>query len=199
LPLDEIPSEGEIPCSTQLTANTATGDSVHGHYGCSEWSYSGPEHVWEFRTDVDEDVVIDITDLDEDLDVYLMASQDALPNECLDFSAESKVEDEQLTFHATAGTSYWVVLDGFREVTTPYQLSVQCDGEWPVVDPESGDLDKPNDTDDPNDGSSLVVLPPRERMAGCACDAGGTPAVGWWLVLATAMVNTMGRRRGYRP
>ncbi len=174
-------------CGTVLdTRNDAPGSTQeHAYYGCSEFVYSGPELVWEFATDRDEPVTIDLSGLSGDLDLYALDSDSCDGTGCLASSTNGDLSDEQVVFDAVAGTTYWVLVDGWEGAVTDLHLEVGCEGQLP--DPATTDTGTvPKDTDTPgtsgttsgddDDGATLVP----EKSGGCGC-ATGSGTVVWWL------------------
>jgi hypothetical protein len=101
--------------------------SEHSNYGpCSEYSYSGPEVVYAFTATVDEPVTLDLTGLDDDLDLLVMDSTACDGTDCVAASTHPMTSDESITFSALAGTTYQVVVDGWGGAVSDFELALSC-------------------------------------------------------------------------
>ncbi len=159
-------------------------------YGCSEFVYSGPEQVWSFVTELDEDVTLLLTGLEADLDLYVLDSVACDGTGCLGASSEPDASSEQVTFAAQAGREYVVVVDGWQGAAGPFELHVDCVGAEPEPEPEPIDTGDPIPEPEPEPPAE----PPPARQdldSGCGCATGG--AGGWPLLGLVALLT--GRRR----
>lgn len=113
------------------TRNDAAGStSSHGFYGCVEWSYTGPELAWQLKTSLSEDVTVSLTGLSADLDLFVLTDSACDATGCLGASDNGDADDESVTFSATAGHAYTIVVDGYDGSVSDLQLSVSCAGTW---------------------------------------------------------------------
>lgn len=195
--------EADLRCGDTLSGHSAGGEQAHAYYGCSSWLYSGSERAFTFATDQDESVTLTVTGLSADLDVYVLASDACDASDCLAWSEGSEASDETLTFSASAGHAYTVVLDGFEGAESAFVLSASCQGAWPSDEPEdtggapadtnqAGGGDSPGDTADHGPATG----PPGERTkpsGGCGCGTTTAPGPSALLPLVLALAS---RRRG---
>jgi len=113
------------------TRNDAAGStSTHAAYGCVEWVYTGPELAWQFHTSLDETVQVSLSGLSADLDLFVLDDSDCDASGCLGASDNSDASDEQVSFSATAGHVYTIVVDGWEGATSDLSLSISCGGVW---------------------------------------------------------------------
>ncbi len=183
------------PCSLIATltcgdvidsSNDATGSTdSHSYYGCSEWSYSGPELAWGLLTDLDEPVIVDLTGLSDDLDIYILDSDACDGSDCLAYSDNSQTSEEQIYFEAAALREYVLVVDGWEDAISSFTLSITCEGGLPATDsgehgdsgtPTPEDSDKQPDTSAALDSAPVPVPGQRVQLgetSGCGCGAGG--------------------------
>jgi len=184
-------SVDRIGCGAVLDSrNDAPGSTdEHGYYGCSEFAYSGPEIVYEFATDLDEPVTIDVTGLSGDVDLYALDSDACDGKGCIASSTNSAINDEQLVFDAVAGTTYWLVVDGWQDAVTDFHLEVTCDGELPDADttpPTEGTTPGNSDTTGTVGTQGLgdddYVPLPYEPNSGCGCATGSSRSAAWLLL-----------------
>ena len=197
---------GVLSCGDVVsTSNDATGHTdTHYYYGCSEFTYSGPELAWSFATNLDESVTVQVSGLSADLDLYLLASQACDASDCLAASTNSNTNDESITFDASAGTSYTLVVDGWDEdggdAVSDFTLAVLCNGSLPA-DTAAPPLDSADTGGGghPQGDSGNPTSPPGSRhdmledesCGGCA----GSPAGGLPLLGALLGALLVGRRR----
>lgn len=206
-PVPECAPVGAISCGAVVGARNdqAGSTSTHAFYGCTEWSYTGPELAWSFATDRDEPVTVTLGGLSGDLDVYVLASAACDGSGCLAASDNPDASDESVTFNATAGTVYTVVVDGYEGTVSDFTLSVACAGSWPDsggddtdTPPPGGDTAEPPPAGETGEGDS--GRPPHSPRAsvidgggGCACGTGGGAGSGASLLLL--LVTVLDRRR----
>jgi hypothetical protein len=86
--------------------------------------YTGPEYVYSFTAEADGAITVLKTEaggLDE-LDMFVLVDQGqgCNPASCLEWGTES------LTFLATAGMSYFIVVDGWGGAINDYELAFSC-------------------------------------------------------------------------
>jgi MYXO-CTERM domain-containing protein len=185
----------------QASNNGGAATDRHSYYGCSEWSYTGPELVYAFSTGLDEPVSISLTGHSADLDLYVLGSTACDGSDCLAYSDNSDAEAESLSFQASAGHSYIVTVDGWEDAVSSFELAVDCEGAAGPTDsdaPDDSDPFTPQDSEAP-DSEPEQGWPPGSRnnelgQGGCGCGAGARGG-GWGLL---AMVGLLGIRRRTR-
>lgn len=148
------------PCSAVATlgcgqtissANNAGGATqTHSVYGCGSPS-SGPEIAYSFATNVDEPVTIRLTGLGADLDMFLLNSAACDGTGAIDCSTNPDGNDELLSFNASAGAVYTIVVDGWDGATSAFNLSAECTGGPPP------DTDPPQESVPPEDSVSSTT------------------------------------------
>ncbi len=192
----------DLTCGASFdTANDASGHTdEHSYYGCSEWTYTGPEVAYTFSTDVSETVSMALTGHSDDLDIYVLGSNACDGSECLAYSDNSKTESESLSFSATADRDYTVVIDGWEDAESDFHLEIDCEGGSDDPPPDDSEPPEPEDSDPIDPGDSEPddnVRPPRSDWppgsrqefempeGGCGCAAGsrGDRPLGAMLVL----------------
>ena len=108
-------------------------------YSCSTWDMSGPEYTYAFRPEVSEDVTICLDGMSEDLDIFVVqdVGGGCDGNNCVGYS------NTCATISATAGETYYLVVDGYQDAESFYDIEVTC----PSTNEECT-----NGTDDDGDG-----------------------------------------------
>lgn len=196
----------EISCGASIASrNDATGATdAHGYYGCSTYSYSAPELAWSFATDRDETVSMSLTGVAADLDLYVLDDEGCDGQGCAASSTNPDASDEGLSFSATGGHVYTIVVDGWEDAISNFTLTTTCAGAWPgqadtapvdsatPTDPPEGDTAPETDTSPADWSPGSLVL--RDDIGGCGC--GGGPATG--SAAAIALLTLAGRRRARR-
>lgn len=199
-----------LSCGESITtANNAGGaTSTHAAYGCGEYTYSGPEIAYAFATDLSEAVTVTVTGNGADVDLFVLSSDACDGTGAVGCSVSPNADPESVSFTATAGHTYTVVIDGWEGATTGFTLTASCAGYWPGerpgddTDPDSGHPDsggpdsgepdtaglpdEPMDRDRPRGPESWARL----DTLGC-----GRGAAGGVLLLAAVLGGWRRRRR----
>lgn len=203
---------GTLLCGDNLNARNddpgSTSDTVF--YGCSQFTYTGPELVWRFGTTVDEDVTLSMTGLSADLDLYVLEDTACDGSGCIEVSSSPNSSDETLTFTAIAGTEYVVLVDGWEGATSDFNLTVSCQGGDPFATPDAGvtdpDAAPTGDAAVSADASGTAgadsavtgdadIDPPGRLTGGCSCRGHANGGSGALLLLLLAVLAVWRRRR----
>jgi len=125
-------------CEPDLTLSCESGDSwgvdwagstdAIDDYSCNGFNYAGPEYAYEFTAPSSGPVTVTLSGLTADLDLLILGGPACDPDTCLEASASGGTTDEQITFMATAGTTYFIVVDGFNGNVGSYDIYVSCGG-----------------------------------------------------------------------
>jgi hypothetical protein len=118
-----------ITCGQQVSGDT-TGLANHiNTYGCSAWPApeSGPEVI--YRLDLPTafapyDVTATLSDLSEDLDVFILPAGGCYSGECLTSASYGNFET---TVTNVSGGTYYIAVDGYDGDAGSYTLSVDCE------------------------------------------------------------------------
>ena len=159
--------------------------SLVAWYGCTDGTEEGAEMLFSFATDRDEPVVVTVTGLAADLDLFLMPDAACDGRACLATSKETGSADERMGFDAVANTNYTILVDGYAGAASEFTLAVACSGSLPAIQ-------------DTGDDSGKDARPPRPEREGedvaCGCATGTT--AGWGATaLALAWVQVARLRR----
>jgi hypothetical protein len=116
------------PADTDVYNNDDSGstDAISSYAGCGQSGYTGSEYVYTFVAETSGPIKID---LDEDglfaaaLDIFVLADEGlgCNPASCVAWSTNV------VNFDATAGTTYYVVIDGFNEAINDYDIEMTCE------------------------------------------------------------------------
>ncbi len=123
-PSDEV-IQGNLTCSSTFYGTVDATEASHlggecadgGCYTCGEpWSDQAqvaPEAVYTFHCQQSGSVLMEITDLPCDLDIYIL-DDTCDPNAgCVDGSTQSFNATDSVTFECTAGSTYYVVVEAY--------------------------------------------------------------------------------------
>lgn len=128
--------------SADSWANNFSGntDRVTG-YSCNSFDYSGPEYSYAFGVSSSTQVTVDLTGLTADLDLLVVrdSGSGCNPINCVADSTQFGTADESLTFAASPGEVFHIVVDGFSGAVSPYDITVSCDFTIFADGFESGD------------------------------------------------------------
>ena len=87
----------------------------------------GSEDIYEFTCQVSGTVEMLVTDMNCDLDIYVLDSSGNTKNGCESGSTSAGVNDDSISFSCTAGQTYYVVLEAYG-MTSNAQLGVCSTG-----------------------------------------------------------------------
>ncbi len=114
--------EFSLSCGSTDAWYTGSGqgsDVVDG-YSCVSWAETGPEYAYSFTPTADASVTVELTPASGiDLDVFVLGGT-CTGAGCVAYG------DNSVTWSATAGTPYHVVVDGYSGDAGDYSLSVTC-------------------------------------------------------------------------
>jgi hypothetical protein len=119
-----------LHCGDRLTGATpSSGEDLFSLYACTARAESGSESVYAFRAEHDCQVSARLTELEEDLDLFVFDTCDALS--CIEASPspldiQRRFGGEWVSFHATAGKTQVIVVDGYNESHGAHALAVDC-------------------------------------------------------------------------
>jgi hypothetical protein len=121
-----------ITCSMgSLTGNTDTdpnaGDVI-SQYGCTPSNENGNELAYSWVAEGSGEVTFTIDGLSSDLDLFGLqdAGLGCDPASCLDSSTSGGSNPESITMTVSAGTTYYVVVDGWNNNVGEFTLNIAC-------------------------------------------------------------------------
>lgn len=115
-----------LPCGEVYQGTNANGNDDVSLYTCGNVlnvENNGPEIVHAFTLTQSGTVVIDLTGLSANLELFLLSSCDR--GACMAFSQNAGTANEQIVRTLSAGT-YYVVVDGYNGAISDYNLTVSC-------------------------------------------------------------------------
>ena len=129
---DAVPSSGltvldSLTCSSVISGNIDVtqaselplpqGNPGNRVYTCgspfSNLAQEEAEDIYEFTCQVDGVVEMQVTDMNCDLDIYILDSSGNTRTGCEEGSTSPGVNDDSITFNCTAGQTYYVVLEAY--------------------------------------------------------------------------------------
>jgi len=182
-----------LECGAHVVGNTGglRASSETTDYGCADLTYSGPEMSWGFLTEQDEPVAVQLTGLQDDLDVFVVDTVACDGTDCRAASVASGSVSDVLVFNAEADRDYVIVVDGWNGASSSFTLDVVCEGA-PAVPPN----EKPPPPPPAAAPGDPVVLPqPSHTRPGCGCLTGAFSPGFAGALLALTLLR---RRRGDR-
>jgi formylglycine-generating enzyme required for sulfatase activity len=125
--LPECKPGKEIGCSQTLVGLTSGKVSQIDKYLCSDWAETGPEEVYTFVPDFSGKVLLTVLSLGPvepdgglpDFDLFLLEGHCG-PDACVAFG------DSELPVDVIAGTTYYVVVDGYAKSAGSFELTLTC-------------------------------------------------------------------------
>jgi hypothetical protein len=113
-----------VSCDDMISDNTANGQSTINEYGAA--LSTGAELIYQLTPTVDADVVIELTNLVADLDLFLFTDCTDPKNSTIASSTRGNTSAETITIGLSAGTTYFISVDGFAGNTSTFDLSITC-------------------------------------------------------------------------
>ncbi|HEY3359205.1 MAG TPA: hypothetical protein VGQ83_38505 [Polyangia bacterium] len=120
-----------VYCGSTVAGGNASGASIFSSYGCPGASgETGPEVYYRFASPITGTVAIHLAPGEGDLDLMVTGSDGAggcdPAGACLGTSRAGGTSPEDVTISVTAGSTYYIIVDGFGGVTSAYSLGVTC-------------------------------------------------------------------------
>ncbi|MFZ5477995.1 MAG: putative metal-binding motif-containing protein [Myxococcota bacterium] len=154
----------DLTCSStvtgQVTDSTTSelgGTTAGTYYTCGSpyapLAQEEGEQIYSFTCQVDGDVTLLVSGMDCDLDMYILGESCDAYSECEDGSTQSRTTDDEVTFTCTAGTTYYVVIEGYGW-TAGLRGSGACrsgEGNYTLSFDVSAGTGCPEDCDDSTD------------------------------------------------
>jgi hypothetical protein len=130
-----------LRCGDRLTQSTITDGQpdLWSTYPRTARLESGRETVYAFRSDASCQVSVRLSDLDKDIDLFVLDACDPLA--CIEHASTplDLQTHESVAFHAEGQRDYLVAVDGYAGASGSYSLAVSClcgasaefaDGAW---------------------------------------------------------------------
>jgi len=145
-PLPLCTPDWTLSCgSTDNWANYNAGSTdVIDSYSCNGWTYDGPEYTYVFIAPVSKTIKFVLQDETAETDVLVLtadAGGTCDPVNCVAYGF-SEVE-----FDAVAGTTYYIVVDGYAGAEGTYSISVECPPDVEDVCDDNVDNDQDGKAD----------------------------------------------------
>ncbi|MFH2010840.1 MAG: hypothetical protein ABI333_29835 [bacterium] len=134
------------------TMNNAANDDTGSTDAVDDWCgqgfdrWTGPEIAYDLTVTANLIVAVDLIGVTADVDLFVLRDDGSFgacnPIACVAFSTDEGVADESVTFEATPGYTYTIVIDGWDAAVATYDL---------VVSASLGEICD-NNTDEDGDG-----------------------------------------------
>jgi subtilisin-like proprotein convertase family protein len=117
-------SSQPITCGEVINGNNVNGNYTGSSY-CNGNYTNGPEDIYLFSNPYPQDVTILLSGLSQNLDVYLLDTCSVI-NSCVGIGDKSGISDEGIIIPNLPAGDYYIVVDGFDNGISDYQLELQC-------------------------------------------------------------------------
>ncbi|MEE2829254.1 MAG: hypothetical protein VX498_08700 [Myxococcota bacterium] len=108
----------------KVSANNASGSTNNvDSYSCTSWVETGSEYTFEFVSPAPHDVTISLSGMNGgDLDLFLVEDVGGVcdADNCLDYG------NNDVTFAATPGQPYYIVVDGYMGAVSDFTIEAVC-------------------------------------------------------------------------
>jgi hypothetical protein len=110
-----------LACNQPINGTTVGGSTAIDGYNCQTWNESGPEVVYEFVAPANGSYTFTLSGLAAgvDLDLFIL-------NPTCTAASCTASGNTSATFTGTAGTTYYVVVDGFNGDEGTFTLDISC-------------------------------------------------------------------------
>ena len=115
-----------IGCGQTVNGDTSVSFANNiGSYSCSGWNESGPETIYAFTLAAGDlyTVTAEISNMTEDLDVFLLSSGGCASAQCL---GDNSYGNTIATIGPVVPGTYYVAVDGYNGVSDSYTLQLTC-------------------------------------------------------------------------
>ena len=157
----------QIDCGhSEAFANFGWGstDAIN-EYTCSQWEYSGPEMAYRFKAPYDTEVEVKLQLENASTDLLVVEGPACDPANCIAQGLDI------VTFDASSGTDYYVIIDGYQGALGTYKMSLSCvpDSEMVCDDGTDNDGDGLTDCSDEADCSVSSLCPKCQALYPLSC------------------------------
>jgi uncharacterized protein (TIGR02145 family)/gliding motility-associated-like protein len=116
-----------ISCGQTIKGNTISGKSNYYKYACSDHKMDGNEIIYEFDNLSTQNVVITLTDLVQDLDLFLMEYVTPMnPDRCVKSSTRTDGSYESIFVENLPKGKYYIVVEGYNKKESSFTLKIDC-------------------------------------------------------------------------
>ena len=119
-PFAECLMIGSIGCDDVVDGHTDGVQNVLEQYACSWSTFTGPEIAYEFVPKVDDKISINLQVAGWASLYALVLKESCAEQACLDY------DSSLVTVNVTAGTSYFIVVDGISGSKGSFELTLSC-------------------------------------------------------------------------
>ena len=120
-------SKCPISCGQTIKGNTISGKSNYYKYACSDHKMDGNEIIYEFDNLSTQNVVITLTDLIQDLDLFLMEYVTPMnPDRCVKSSTRTDGSYESIFVENLPKGKYYIVVEGYNKKESSFTLKIDC-------------------------------------------------------------------------
>lgn len=114
-------------CGVAIKGNTEFGKSNYYKYDCSDHKMDGNEIIYEFDNPSTQNVVISLTDLVQDLDLFLMEYVTPMnPDRCVKSSTRTDGSYESIFVENLPKGKYYIVVEGYNKRESSFTLKIDC-------------------------------------------------------------------------
>ncbi|MFQ5600062.1 MAG: PPC domain-containing protein [Candidatus Krumholzibacteriia bacterium] len=111
-----------LDCGTSIDTSTVGSANQVDAYGCVEFVESGGEAVFQFTLEIQTEITLTLSGMQEDLDLFLL--ENCNPLDCI--RSSTSVSTETIVACLSPGT-WFVVVDGFNGSSSSFSLSLDCE------------------------------------------------------------------------
>ena len=110
-----------LHCNETVSGDTQTYSNLLDDYACTNWPMGGPEIGYLFVSGDDDFIEVSVVETSWAWDLDLMITEESCAAEkCIDFA------DATLTMDVVAGTTYFIVVDGYGGDAGAFDLTIKC-------------------------------------------------------------------------
>jgi hypothetical protein len=122
-----VSSSCKPACGVAIKGNTEFGKSNYYKYDCSDHKMDGNEIIYEFDNPSTQNVVITLTDLVQDLDLFLLEYVTPMnPDRCVKSSTRTDGSYESIFVENLPKGKYYIVVEGYNKRESSFTLKIDC-------------------------------------------------------------------------
>jgi hypothetical protein len=154
----------ELECDSMELGNNSDAGSTDriDSYSCVGWAETGPEYAYSFTAPDNGVITVSISDMTADLDIFVITEEagECDPGTCLAYG------ENEVTFGAEEGQTYFIVVDGYRDAVDDYIIELTCGAPACDQDRDGSDATGGDCGGDDCDDDNADVHPGAEEICG---------------------------------
>jgi hypothetical protein len=117
-----------MACNTPVHGSMAGATAKLSRYSCARFGQFGPERIYSLRAPMTGEVTVDLTQISSDYDLFVLSdSSGCNASSCIGGSENGGSSNERISFWASAGQTYYVVVEDYSDAGGNFTVEARCD------------------------------------------------------------------------